>query len=131
MSKAIKFNNIHHIKKGVQLFEVIGAGVERGKVFDANNIRNLHVKSSPVNKPFEDRPNEEVLWVFASGSPSDKERGSLNSLRDRGITRDGKVYNLNRWFWSKADAMEFIVELNTGKFSDPVDQENYDGRNWW
>lgn len=36
------------------------------------------------------------------------------------------VYNLHRMFTSEADAIAYVAECHTGKFTDPADQAYYD-----
>lgn len=132
MSKAIKYSEISVLRKGLQIFQVIGAGVDHGKIFSNDDIRPIYVNSGVINKPFTVRPDEEVLWIYSSYSPtSDYDRGFLTSLRDRGISKEGRIYNLNRFFWTYADAEEFIKELNLGVFSDEKDQKQYNMRDCW
>lgn len=132
MSKAIKYSEISDLRKGIQIFQVIGAGADRGKVFSNDNIRTMHVNSGVINKPFAGHLDEEVLWIYCSSSPvTGDDRGVLVSLRDRGISKEGRIYNFNRFFWTYADAEEFIKELNLGVFSDEKDQKQYNMRDCW
>lgn len=138
MSKAIKFNNIHHLVPGVVLFHVIGSGSSNLKT--VNDIAEFKVTRSPYNQPFSGS-TAEVLWMdgYATYTNHAGERVTgLNrsrSLRDGGISRDDRIYNLNRYFWTKEDAAEFIEELNSGVFSDPLDQAEHDdefkNRDFW
>lgn len=45
-------------------------------------------------------------------------------LGDIGL--DERVYNLHRMFTNEADALAYVAECHTGKFSDPADQAYYD-----
>ena len=138
MSKAIKFNNIHHLVPGAVLFHVIGSGSSNLKT--VNDITEFKVTRSPYNQPFSGS-TAEVLWmdgIATYTNHADKRVTGFNrarSLRDGGISRDGRIYNLNRYFWTKEDAAEFIEELNSGVFSDPLDQAEHDdefkNRDFW
>lgn len=137
MSKAIKFNEIEKLVPGVKLFHVIGA--VRNRMLGPDDITEFQIESEVFNRPHASIPYEEVLWmrgVFTyTNHLGEKVVGSEReaSLRDAGIYRDGSIYNLNRFFWTYEDAAEFILELNSGVFSDPLDQHQYDNRQdfWW
>lgn len=138
MSKSIKFNNIHHLVPGVVIFHVMGSGNRNLKT--VNDIVEFKVTRSPYNQPFSGS-TAEVLWMdgIATYTNHADERvtgfNRARSLRDGGISRDGRIYNLNRYFWTKEDAAEFIEELNSGVFSDPLDQAEHDdefkNRDFW
>lgn len=131
MSKAIKFNDIHHLVPGAVIFHIIGSGSRNIKTI--NDITEVKITRSPYNQPFAGS-TAEVLWMdgittyttLSGGKITGLNRARSRSLRDGGISRDGRVYNLNRYFWTKEDAEEFIQELNSGVFSDPIDQQEYD-----
>lgn len=128
MSKAIKFDQSHKLVPGAVVFHIIGAGQEIKTVDD---ITEFKVTRSPYNQPFAGS-NAEVLWMDGITTYTNhagqqvKSRDRARSLRDGGLPRDGRVHNLNRYFWTKEDAEEFIQELNSGVFSDPIDQQEYD-----
>lgn len=129
MSKAIKFNNVHHLVPGVVIFHVTGSGSSRLRTI--NDITEFKITRSPYNKPFSGSTSE-VLWMDGITTCINHlgwkvtGRSRPSSLRDGGLPRDGRIYNLNRYFWTKEDAAEFIQELNSGVFSDPIDQQEYD-----
>lgn len=129
MSKAIKFNNVHHLVAGTIIFHVTGSGSNRLRTI--NDITEFKITRSPYNEPFSGS-TAEVLWMNGITTFINHlgwkvtGRSHSASLRDGGISRDGRIYNLNRYFWTKEDAAEFIQELNNGVFSDPLDQAEYD-----
>ncbi|AWD90534.1 hypothetical protein KNT87_gp095 [Erwinia phage Cronus] len=132
MSKAIKFNEVHKLVPGVKLFHIIGA--PRNRLFNVNDITEFEIMSNVYNEPHEGIPGE-VLWmdgVFThfnhAGVVLVKGDKRNASLRDGGISRDGTVYNLNRFFWTHQDAQLFLRELNCGVFSDEVDQKEFNKR---
>lgn len=133
MSKAIKFDQSHKLVPGVVIFHVIGSGQ---KIKTVDDITEVKITRSPYNQPFNGSTNE-VLWMdgittytnFAGEKVAGINRA--RSLRDGGLPRDGRIHNLNRFFWTKEDAAEFIQELNSGVFSDPLDQEEYGKRDSW
>lgn len=129
MSKAIKFNQSHLLVPGAVLFHVTGSGAK--SKLSTDEISEFKITRSPYNKPFSGSVAE-VLWMDGistyinhSGQRVNS-RDHASSLRDGGLPRDGRVHNLNRYFWTKEDAAEFIEELNSGVFSDPIDQAEYD-----
>lgn len=134
MSKAIKFNEIHKLVPGIRIFEVIaGSRLNSCHPFNINDISELRLTSSVYNSPL--AGESETLWIdgkvtFTSndGTIHKSDRISTRSLRDHGIARDGSIYNLNRFFWTKEDAEEFIVELNERIFTSEQDQQFYEKR---
>lgn len=134
MSKAIKFDEVHKLVPGVKLFHVIG--VRRGnRLFNVNDITEFEIMSNVYNEPHQGIPGE-VLWMdgvftYLNYAGVLVKGGKRNaSLRDGGISRDGTVYNLNRFFWNHQDAQLFLRELNCGVFSDEADQKEFNSRTY-
>lgn len=134
MSKAIKFNEIHKLVPGITIFEVIvGSRLNRCHPLNINDISELNLTTAVYNNPLS--YESETLWIdskvtFVShaGLICKNSHISTHSLRDRGIARDGSIYNLNRFFWTKEDAEEFIVEVNQRIFTSEQDQQFYEKR---
>lgn len=131
MSKAIKFNEIHKLVPGVRIFEVIIGSSYLLRPLNITDISELNLTSSVYNNPLTDE--SETLWIdgkvtFSSNDNTmhKNDQISTRSLHDHGIARDGSIYNLNRFFWTKEDAEEFIIEVNERIFTSEQDQLFYE-----
>lgn len=101
------------------------------------NRKNTVVAESEINKliitshPYEVElgGSQKYLFVkvincYIDCEGKDRSYNTECSLNDMGVdTKTGRaIYNLNRAFTSKEDAMKFLAELREDEFSDPVDQ---------
>ncbi|AHY25075.1 hypothetical protein AVV36_gp113 [Pectobacterium bacteriophage PM2] len=118
---------ITDIVPGRILYHVYGVSGLNTEI-DERNVTKIIVTSKPygvnigLSSPALFFKN---ITVYENYSGEISEYETSNSVNDCGIvTNDERsIYNLNRLFTSKESAMNFMRELQTGKFSDPVDQE--------
>ncbi|QOI66586.1 hypothetical protein [Erwinia phage FBB1] len=129
MSKAINLNDVNDIKKGMTLYHVYGVAAQ-AELYDINYVTRFQVVRPPYDDPIGSTP---TMWIDGIANCLQDHNHKDNeyerkSLGDCGILdlNQRKIYNLNRLFWTYADALEFIEELNSKEFSDPADQAFYD-----
>lgn len=112
--------NIEDILPGKILYQVYGVSASRCK--DAYIGAKIIVTSKPY---ICNNNNIESLRFkcIESYKTWDNNKGECH-LNDRGLGK--RVYNLNRLFHTKEDALDFIEQCKAGVFKDPKDQKYYD-----
>lgn len=128
MSKAINLDDFNDIKKGMTLYHVYGVAAQN-EFYDIDVISRLQVVREPYDDPIGATPTMWIDGIVNNIKDLDFKDNEYErkSLGDCGILdlNQRKIYNLNRLFWTYADALEFIEELNSKQFSDPADQAFY------
>lgn len=125
MSKAIKSSKDFVL--GRILYHVYGCSHPEGSTGEPSITKHI-VMSKPF--PYDLCGRDTYFYKYeAHFNDSDgipKKFESESSLADAGIfdlDSRSQPYNLNRLFSSKEDALEFIEELRSGKFSDWLDSK--------
>lgn len=120
MSKAIKSTS--EIFPGKVIFYVCGA---YGHDFDYNvaDIKKYMVKSDIYQMPH--CPEYHWFDIYPTDGAKYTDT-SYMAIGDLAMDPNRLPHNLNRVFHNYSDAVDFIYELGSHRFSDLIDQEFYD-----
>lgn len=69
-----------------------------------------------------DSPRFDCIEIFDTW----ENKNGHQYCNDRAMMIEGKLYNLNRLFHTKEEALDFVEQCHSGVFKDPLDQEYYE-----